>query len=101
MKATVDIPDALYRRVKAKSAMRGQPVREIVVSLFQGWLEAPEEAPAGQPAGTAAGPVPAWFGAARNYARQVKQHNLAAIRRSIRIGRTRLDPSAVTGKRIS
>lgn len=38
MKATFDIPDELYRRVKARSAMEGRPVRAVAVELFQGWL---------------------------------------------------------------
>lgn len=49
MKATIDIPDTLYRKVKAKSALLGKPVREITVELYQHWLgekEAPHpEAP--------------------------------------------------------
>ena len=38
MKATIDIPDTLYRKVKAKSALLGKPVREITVELYQRWL---------------------------------------------------------------
>ena len=34
MKATMDIPDELYRQVKAKSALEGRCVREIAVTLF-------------------------------------------------------------------
>ena len=41
MKATLDLPDELYRRVKARSAMEGRPVRSIAMQLFQDWLEAP------------------------------------------------------------
>jgi hypothetical protein len=39
MKATIDIPDELYRRVKAKSALAGRPVREVAIELFQRWLD--------------------------------------------------------------
>jgi predicted phage tail protein len=42
MKATFDIPDALYRRVKVRSAMEGMPVRAVAVELFRKWLEAPD-----------------------------------------------------------
>lgn len=39
MKATIDIPDELYRRVKAKSALEGRPIRAVAVELFQRWLD--------------------------------------------------------------
>lgn len=38
VKATVDIPDELYRRVKAKSALDGRTIRDVTVELFQRWL---------------------------------------------------------------
>jgi hypothetical protein len=38
MKATIDIPDDLYRRVKAKSALQGRPVRAVAIELFHRWL---------------------------------------------------------------
>lgn len=38
MKATFDIPDDLYRHVKARSAMEGRPLRSVAVELFQNWL---------------------------------------------------------------
>jgi len=44
MKATLDLPDDLYRRVKARSAMEGRPVRSVAVQLFQNWLDAPPSA---------------------------------------------------------
>ncbi|MDD5678776.1 MAG: hypothetical protein PHW60_12440 [Kiritimatiellae bacterium] len=86
MKATIDIPDDLYRRVKAKSAMQGQPVREVVVTLFQGWIgEAAAEPDAASV--VADGRTPAWFGAARKYAVRAAHHDMAAVRRSIVLGR--------------
>lgn len=45
MKATIDIPDELYRKVKAKSALLGKPVREVTVELFRQWVEGAEAAP--------------------------------------------------------
>ncbi len=39
MKATFDLPDQLYREVKARTASEGRTVREVVVTLFQNWLE--------------------------------------------------------------
>jgi len=50
MKATIEIPDDLYRKVKAKSAMQGRPVRAVAEELFRRWLEdeiaTPDKAPA-------------------------------------------------------
>lgn len=39
MKATIEIPDELYRRVKARSALEGRPLRAVAIELFQQWLE--------------------------------------------------------------
>jgi len=39
MKATIDVPDELYRQVKAKSALQGKAIREVTVALYQRWLE--------------------------------------------------------------
>ncbi|MCX7890921.1 MAG: hypothetical protein N2544_00960 [Burkholderiales bacterium] len=49
MKATIEIPDELYRKVEAKSALLGKPVREVTVELFERWL-AEERAPGGREA---------------------------------------------------
>lgn len=47
MKATIDIPDDLYRRVKAQSALLGRAVREVTIELYQRWLgELPATPPA-------------------------------------------------------
>jgi len=39
MKATIEIPDDLYRKVKAKSALQGRPVRAVAEELFRRWVE--------------------------------------------------------------
>jgi hypothetical protein len=39
MKATIDIPDDLYRMVKARSALEGRPIRAVAIELFQRWLD--------------------------------------------------------------
>jgi hypothetical protein len=46
MKATIEIPDELYRQVKAKSALDGRTVREVTIELYQAWIE---EKPAFEP----------------------------------------------------
>lgn len=38
MKATLEIPDGLYRKVKARSGLVGRPVRAVAVELFEKWL---------------------------------------------------------------
>ena len=49
MKATFDLPEQLYREVKAKTANEGRTVREVVVTLFQQWLEAERTSGASTP----------------------------------------------------
>jgi len=38
MKATIDLPDALYRQVKARAAMEGRSIREVSIELYEQWL---------------------------------------------------------------
>ena len=50
MKATIEVPDDLYRRVKAKSALQGRTIREVTMELYQTWLmDAPQTATAPSP----------------------------------------------------
>lgn len=39
MKTTIDIPDEIYRKVKAKSALQGRRVRDVTVDLYRRWIE--------------------------------------------------------------
>jgi hypothetical protein len=39
MKATIDLPDELYRRVKARTAVEGRRIREVAAELFRQWLD--------------------------------------------------------------
>ena len=41
MKATLDIPDDLYKKVKARSALEGKTIRSVAMELFQRWIQAP------------------------------------------------------------
>ena len=93
MKATVDIPDELYRQVKAKSALEGRPVREVAVELFQGYVGRREVAgatPRPKRSGEAlladGKPAPPWFGLARKHMRKVVDHDLDAVRQSLERG---------------
>ena len=38
MKTSIDLPDDLYRRVKARSAMEGRAVREVATELLAAWV---------------------------------------------------------------
>lgn len=93
MKATIDIPDELYRRVKAKSALEGLAVREVATTLFYAWVgdkAARKNAQAVEHAGNRS--VPAWFGAAQKNARRVNRHDMESIRASIARGRAEEAP---------
>lgn len=87
MKATIEIPDELYRQVKSKSALRGQAVREVAISLFQGWILQHDNPIAERTSAPDKERVPTWFGGARKYAQQVRQHDMSSIRQSIANGR--------------
>ena len=41
MRTTVDIPDPLYRRLKATAALRGSSVKQIVIHLIEKELRVP------------------------------------------------------------
>lgn len=41
MKATIDVPDALYRQAKARAALEGRAVREVTIELYRSWLGDP------------------------------------------------------------
>lgn len=84
MKATLDIPDELYRRVKARSAMEGRPIRSVAVDLFQKWLQEKPE-PASKPVELDVEKMP-WLAIARKYVREDQNHDMDAIKESIAIG---------------
>ena len=91
MKATLDIPDDLYRRVKARSAMEGRPLRSVAVRLFQNWLDGPptEEIPP-PPAATALTPAELatapWLAISRRYVKPGMGHDMDEIRAAIAKG---------------
>ena len=41
MRTTIDIPDPIYRRLKAVAALRGSTVKEIVLKLVENELAGP------------------------------------------------------------
>ncbi len=48
MKATIEVPDELYRRVKAKTALQGRAIREVTVELYEKWVDEPMPAAANE-----------------------------------------------------
>jgi hypothetical protein len=87
MKATIDIPDDLYRKLKAKSALEGQPVRAVAVRLFRDWVGEKTLIETEEKFERARGKaLPPWFGAARRYARNVKDHSMEAVHESVAKG---------------
>lgn len=50
MKTTIELPDALYRQVKAKSSINGQTVRQVTERLYELWLSGRLTLEAGEPA---------------------------------------------------
>ena len=81
MKATFQIPDELYREVKAQTAREGRTVREVTIGLFERWLRERR----GRESST---PAVDW----RNFPsplahlvpKDVNDHSMHAIRESIR-----------------
>ncbi len=57
MKTSIDLPDELYRRVKARSAMEGRAVREVATALLAQWVES-APLPPGTQEGEATTPTP-------------------------------------------
>ena len=43
MKTTIDLPDTLLRRAKARAALRGRPLREYVIEAISEKLEAEQK----------------------------------------------------------
>lgn len=81
MKATIDFDERLYRRLKARAALRGRTVKELVAEGVRRVLDEERPSSAGADRRAEQG---AWFGMLRRYAGNAKgAHDLKAIRRSI------------------
>ncbi len=85
MKATIEFDDALYRRLKVEAARRGRTVKQLVAEGVRAVLDKPEQQRA-EPA-VASEWRPSWFGSLASQAREVSDHSMDAIRRSIAEGR--------------
>jgi hypothetical protein len=49
MRTTVDLPDGLYRQLKARAALGGLKVRELIARYLEQGLQSPLESPSGPP----------------------------------------------------
>lgn len=91
MKATIELDDALYRRLKVEAALRGRPVKALIAEGVQRVLGddgGKPEASGSAPREVGGAEHPEWFGALRQYAKNAHgDHSLAAMRRSVEIGR--------------
>jgi hypothetical protein len=93
MKATIEISDELYRKVKAKTALEGRRVREVAQELFRRYVNGDMAMASGAALAEEECPividgkvVPRWFGRARKYARLVEDQGMDAVRESIAKG---------------
>ncbi len=90
----MEIPDELYRQVKAKSALEGRAVREVTEDLFWGYVGQENRSRSGGERAVPGDrrrlgdrePYPPWFGVLRKRARRVQRHDIDAIRESIARG---------------
>jgi hypothetical protein len=89
LKATIDIPDELYRQVKARSALEGRPLRLVAMELFQNWLAAPQAMAKSGSKSTDAETAAAapWLTITRRYLKLSMTHDLETIRAAIATGR--------------
>lgn len=73
MKATIDLPDELYRRVKARCALEGRAIREVVAELLGAYVDGrwsgatPADSVAEPATPTADRVTPSWVGAGRRH----------------------------------
>lgn len=42
MRTTIDIPDALYRRLKARAAAEGQPAKTLILKAVEQAMDSPQ-----------------------------------------------------------
>ena len=92
MKTTLDIPDALYRRFKMKTAMNGETVRNATLAFITSYVNGRAVGldSNGVPSKESDLELPAWAGLAAPYIREHLDgpHDMASIRRSMAKART-------------
>jgi hypothetical protein len=97
MKATLEIPDELFRNVKARSALEGRPVRSVAIELFEKWLTGEFEIGSKSSEPTPLHPETAkaypWLKIAAKYPNPEASYEMDDIRESIVRGRSATVPS--------
>jgi hypothetical protein len=88
MKATIDLPDDLYRQVKAKSALEGRSIRGVTAELLAAYVngQALLAQPTPDPAAGEGSSTPPWFGLARKHLRPDVAHDWSQIQAGIERG---------------
>ena len=81
MKTTLDIPDAMYRRIKVRSAREGRTVRSVTLVLFSQWLGDRAPSLSKRRASGDHAEKPAWFGSVKVDSRL--PHDMESVRSSI------------------
>lgn len=84
MRTTLDIPDALYREVRSKSALEGVTLRAITITLYTDWLARKSE-PKRTETESSEETLPPWAGlCAQAITRNAEgPHDMESIRKSI------------------
>lgn len=85
MRTTIDIPDELYREVRAKSAMSGVTLRAVTITLYTDWLAARAPQCRAKPKDSS---MPSWAGLCAKHAAsdQSRKCDMESIRDSIGLG---------------
>lgn len=88
MKATIDLPEDLYRQVKAKSALEGRSIRGVTAELLAAYVrgEVGPPLPVPDPGAGESGSAPPWLGLARKHLRPGVAHEWSQIQASIERG---------------
>lgn len=84
MRTTIDFPEDLYHRIKARSEREGRSIRSVAIELFQERLHTPAEP---TPQARAISPEMApWLAITRRYIRPGMSHGMNSIHAAIAKG---------------
>ena len=81
MRTTLDIPDAMYRRIKMRTAQEGRTVRAITLVLYSQWLGDEPHTEATRQTRGKRPKTPSWFGSVK--VDPNLSHDMASVRESI------------------
>ena len=81
MRTTLDIPDTMYRRIKARTAQEGSTVRAITLVLYSQWLGDEPKVETSRRSAARKRRVPSWFGSVK--VDEDLPHDMESVRESI------------------